>query len=124
MIGGADLFLERPWRNDVDRPLIISFLNRYWPDLVVQNAANGRAFTIGEKGLFDTCPLGANQDEFFVYESLDAFKAWDGFGLTEENDSKMVYVMGGLNSVTFVVDRADSPLGEQVKHLIGLLSRR
>jgi len=104
MPGGDDLVLEG--RTTHDLRLLLPLFRARWLNAVFELDDDGDGVDV------------------FVYETVDGLVAWRKDGATSENESMhpMVHVLLGGKSVTFVVDKRDSPTGQMVSEIMKQLA--
>jgi len=101
MIGGHDISF-----NTGSCPGImdgaIRIVSAFWPHAILENAETAE--------LLDSNFLGVRElpREVLIYECADARGLWATMGAAPENANQMVHMIGGVDSITIVVDNADS----------------
>jgi hypothetical protein len=116
MIGGSDIVLTgaRP----KEPRFVLECFRSVWPDGVFHDADASNLRSLREV----TPTTKTDAREFFVYENAASFDSWVAEGATAENGSRMVHVIVEPKRVTFVVDRADSALGQLVREIVDALT--
>lgn len=80
------------WRTKVLRGLFA-----LWPFAVWEPAGKGDASPLASVIDPETLP-----DEFFLYENEAAHESWTRDGRTDDNDDKMVHILVGYETITWV----------------------
>jgi predicted nucleic acid-binding protein len=117
MIGGTDIVMPGKTGPD-DAKFIRSCLHMLWPEGVYHDAESTTPQCLSE-ALPSTEAPG---DEFLIYSDMDAFKSWATEGATTNNADQMLHVFVESSAITFVVQRAASPVAEMVGQIMADLA--
>lgn len=117
-IGGFEIEQEGPIEGE-DIARFISALASHWPEGLVES---GGGLLLG--GLVKDESVWRNAisqglDELFIDKSQASYDAWRDEGHTVEYADQMVHLLWRSNSLTIVVDNADSETAHLVRGLLG-----
>lgn len=113
-MGGADIQVPGGVdRGDID--FVLRFLRLAWPNGILDDGTG----TPAPLRALATHNLG--HEEYFVYETPDAFALWSKEGFTDEASSSLVYLTVEDDALCFVVDALSSTAGSIVEQLVDAL---
>lgn len=97
MIGGYDIILQLA---EPHSPLylsgaICSLVSKTWPEFMVEP--------------------DIDSEDIFLYKNMAARESWDKNGLTEENESDMLYVLYNDDRIQFTIVVGDKHKGDVAK---------
>ena len=115
MIGGIDTRL--PTRaGDEAVQVAVRAIRDHWPHAVFENGDNGDRYDN-----FWQIPFG-ELDEIFVYQDINAAKAWDAEGAIPRLYNTMIHLIGDDDMVTVVVDEKDAAMQEVIATIASALN--
>jgi hypothetical protein len=100
---------------------LLKALARHWPEGVLES---GGGMPLGELVRDEPMwryALYRGLDELFVYNSEKAHESWSEAGLTEQYTDQMIQLLWWPDSLTVVVDNADSESAHLVRGLLAEL---